>query len=66
MSNKGHKVLLSDTDPQCNLTALNFGNEFDEFYEKEETKFSNIMDGVKPAFSGSPTPIKAIESSKVN
>ena len=25
----GHKVLLVDADPQCNLTALFLGEEFD-------------------------------------
>lgn len=61
IANKGHKVLLVDADPQCNLTALILGNKFDDFYEDDTTKNQNLMDGVNPAFSGSPTPIKAVE-----
>lgn len=64
IANKGHKVLLVDADPQCNLTALVLGDKFDSFYEEEGTKESNLMDGVMPAFSGSPTPIKAIDCVK--
>lgn len=56
----GHKVLLVDGDPQCNLTALFLGSNFDEYYEKEETKKQNIKDGVKVAFDGKPTPVTAI------
>lgn len=56
----GHKVLLVDGDPQCNLSALFLGDQFDEYYEKEETMSQNIKDGVKVAFDGKPTPIVAI------
>lgn len=38
LAKMGHKVLLVDGDPQCNLTALFLGSNFDEYYEKEETK----------------------------
>lgn len=61
IANKGHKVLLVDADPQCNLTALMLGNEFDNYYENDNTKNQNLMDGVSPAFSGSPTPIKPVQ-----
>lgn len=66
IANKGHKVLLVDADPQCNLTALILGNKFDNFYEEEATKNQNIMDGVSPAFSGSPTPITPIRCVQAN
>lgn len=57
----GHKVLLVDADPQCNLTALFLGGDrFDEYYEQPVTAEQNIMDGVKPAFSGTPNPIQAV------
>lgn len=56
----GHKVLLVDADPQCNLTALVLGNKFDSYYENEGTKTQNLMDGVRVAFSGAPTPIIAL------
>lgn len=61
IAQKGHKVLLVDADPQCNLTALFLGDKFDEYYDAEETKNKNIMDGVRSVFSGSPTPIKPID-----
>lgn len=56
----GHKVLLVDADPQCNLTALFLGETFDQYYEEEKTKKQNIMDGVSVAFSGQPKPIEPI------
>ena len=56
----GHKVLLVDADPQCNLSALFLGNEFDQYYEDSATCEQNIKDGVKPAFSGAPRPIEAV------
>lgn len=56
-ANKGNKVLLVDGDPQCNLTSLFLGDDFDKYYEDEETKNQNIKDGVKAAFEGKPEPI---------
>lgn len=56
----GHKVLLVDADPQCNLTALFLGDKFDNYYENQTTCNQNIMDGVKVAFSGQPIPIEPI------
>ena len=66
LAKMGHKVLLVDGDPQCNLTALFLGSNFDEYYEKEETKKQNIKDGVKVAFDGKPTPITAINCPQAN
>lgn len=56
----GHKVLLVDADPQCNLTALFLGDEFDSYYEDPATCNQNIKDGVKNAFTGAPRPIEAV------
>ena len=56
----GHKVLLVDADPQCNLTALFLGDKFDPYYESETTKKNNLKDGVGVAFDSSA--IKAIEA----
>jgi chromosome partitioning protein len=55
-----HRVLLVDADPQCNLTALILGEEFEKFYTEEATKHQNIKDGVSPAFQGKPVPIGAV------
>ncbi|WP_283388429.1 ParA family protein [Barnesiella viscericola] len=57
----GYKVLLVDADPQCNLTSLFLGNKFDQYYDSEDTRHENIMDGVRPAFSGAPKAIKAVK-----
>lgn len=54
------KVLLVDADPQCNLTSLILGDDFDEYYTDTATKFQNIKDGVKVAFEGKPKPIEAV------
>ena len=56
----GHKVLLVDADPQCNLSALFMGEKFDSYYEEEVSRTQNIMDGVRVAFSGQPKPIQPI------
>ena len=57
----GHRVLLVDADPQCNLTALFLGDNFDSYYEEKDTQKQNIMDGVGVAFSGQPKPIEPIQ-----
>lgn len=57
----GHKVLLVDADPQCNLSAMVLGDKFDQYYEDHLTSQMNIMNGSGPAFLGVPEPIKAIE-----
>ncbi len=52
LANKGHKVLLVDADPQCNLTSIFLGDKFDEYYENANTQLNNIKDGVSAAFDG--------------
>ncbi len=54
------RVLLVDADPQCNLTALILGENYEEYYTNDETKNNNIKDGVKVAFEGKPAAITAI------
>lgn len=62
LAEMGHRVLLVDADPQCNLTSVFLGSKFDEYYDKEqETCKNNIMDAVRPAFAGTPDPIRAID-----
>ncbi len=60
MLSKKYKVLLIDGDPQCNLTSLILGDDFEKYYIEDETKLQNLKDGVKPAFSGKPVPIEAV------
>lgn len=58
---KEKKVLIVDADPQCNMSALFLGDDFDDYYTKEETKKNNIKDALRVAFESRPEPIKAIE-----
>jgi chromosome partitioning protein len=57
---QNNKVLVVDADPQCNLSSLILGDNFEKYYIDEETKEQNIKDGVKVAFEGKPVPIKEI------
>ena len=57
----GHRVLLVDADPQCNLSSVFLGEKFDAYYDDPKTCNNNIMDGVRPAFAGTPDPIRAID-----
>jgi chromosome partitioning protein len=61
MLSKNHRVLLVDADPQCNLSSLILGEEFDQYYTNESTKHQNIKDSVQVAFTGKPFPIKAVD-----
>ncbi|MDR0952733.1 MAG: AAA family ATPase [Elusimicrobiota bacterium] len=61
LTNQKKRVLLVDGDSQCNLTALVLSDNFNDYYEKDETKSHNIKDGVRQAFDAKPEPIKAIE-----
>lgn len=57
LAEQGRRVLLVDADPQCNLSSLILGDDFDAYYLEDETRLQNIKDGVAPAFLGKPTPI---------
>jgi cellulose biosynthesis protein BcsQ len=60
LAEQGHQVLLVDADPQCNLSSLILGEDFDEYYLDNATRLQNIKDGVAPAFTGKPTPIAPV------
>lgn len=55
------RILLVDADPQCNLTGLLMGDDFEEYYFNPATNTHNIKDGVKAAFDGRPEPIRPID-----
>lgn len=57
---KNHRVLVVDADPQCNLSSLVLGDNFEKYYIDDGTKDQNIKDGVKVAFEGKPVPIQEI------
>lgn len=50
----GHKVLLVDADPQCNLTALALGYTDDADIEQHYAKYpmSDVYAGLKPVIDG--------------
>jgi len=56
----GHKVLLVDTDPQCNLTGLVLGeDDYQDFYEDHKSR--NIYEALRPAFESQPRLLEAVE-----
>ena len=63
LASKGHRVVLVDADPQCNLSGLVLGykgeTEFESFYETQPGR--NIRAGLAPAFESRPKEIEAID-----
>lgn len=64
LASKGKRVILVDTDPQCNLTGMALG----EATENDEARIaaiyntrSNIKSGLAPAFESQPRPIEAVD-----
>ncbi|QOJ19392.1 MAG: ParA family protein [Gammaproteobacteria bacterium] len=55
------RVLLVDADPQCNLSSLILGEEFEKYYLNPATCYQNIKDGVKVTFQGKPKPIEPVK-----
>ena len=69
LSEKGYKVLMVDTDPQCNLTgevlSLSEEGDFEDFYKNEN--YDNLQQALSPVFDGKPVelkPAKCYEISK--
>jgi cellulose biosynthesis protein BcsQ len=60
---KGHRVIIVDADPQCNLSGLVLGyqgqKEFENFYQNEPER--NIRSGLAPAFESRPKRIEPVE-----
>ncbi|MHC5917513.1 MAG: ParA family protein, partial [Nostoc sp.] len=61
MLSKNYNVLVVDADPQCNLSSLILGDDFEKYYFEDATKQQNIKDGVQVAFGGKPFPIKPVD-----
>src|SRR6266545_36206 len=63
LASKGHRVVLVDADPQCNLTGMVLGykgpTELEEFYHQEAGR--NLRDGLAPAFESRPVPITGVD-----
>lgn len=57
---KGYRVIVIDTDSQCNLTGLFLGEDnFESFYQ--DNPKNNIKAALDCAFEGQPVPIGPIE-----
>lgn len=63
LAEKGKKVVLVDSDPQCNLTGMVLGykgpTELEQFYESDRER--NLMSGLAPAFESRPKPIEPVD-----
>src|SRR5258708_311881 len=59
----GHRVLLVDGDPQCNLTGMTLGMDDQDalakFYKQKPD--SNLYSALRPAFGGQPEKLKPCE-----
>ncbi|QKW17419.1 ParA family protein [Verrucosispora sp. NA02020] len=67
LANLGHRVLMVDSDPQCNLTGMVLGfkgaDELEEFYEKQGQ--NTFRSGLVPAFEAQPKEIQAVKTVEV-
>lgn len=63
LAEKGKRVVLIDTDPQCNLTGLILGETLDDFYIANPDQ--NIHAALAPAFLSQPREIAAVDCLEV-
>lgn len=64
LASKGKKVILVDSDPQCNLTGMALGEETEEDEARIQEIYnthSNIKTGLAPAFESQPRAIEAVD-----
>jgi len=64
LASKGKKVILVDTDPQCNLTGMALGEETEDDEARIAAIYntrSNIKTGLAPAFESQPRAIEAVD-----
>ncbi|MFZ4841117.1 ParA family protein [Mycetocola saprophilus] len=63
LADRGHKVVMVDADPQCNLTGmvLDLSGEgaLEQFYEEHPGQ--NLRDALEPAFQSRPRPLEAVD-----
>ncbi len=68
LAERGHRVVVADTDPQCNLTGLVLGfkgpSELESFYVAHPER--NIHAGLAPAFESRPVMVEAVECVEVS
>jgi cellulose biosynthesis protein BcsQ len=63
LAEKGKRVVLIDTDPQCNLTGLILGETLDDFYTNNPSR--NLYAALAPAFLSQPREITTVECVEV-
>jgi cellulose biosynthesis protein BcsQ len=67
LASQGHRTVLVDADPQCNLTGMVLGykgpDQLEEFYEEDSER--NFMAGLAPAFESRPAPIEGVEALEI-
>jgi cellulose biosynthesis protein BcsQ len=64
LASKGKRVILVDSDPQCNLTGLVLGEETEDDESRIQDIYnttSNIKTGLAPAFESQPRAIEAVD-----
>ncbi|MGI0486610.1 ParA family protein [Pantanalinema rosaneae CENA516] len=64
LASKGKRVILADTDPQCNLTGMALGEETEDDEVRIAAIYntrSNIKTGLAPAFESQPRAIEAVD-----
>ncbi|WP_414549688.1 ParA family protein [Anabaena sp. CCY 0017] len=64
LASKGKRVILVDTDPQCNLTGIALKEETEDDEARIENIYnthSNIKTALAPAFESQPRPIEAVD-----
>lgn len=63
LAEHGHRVLMVDSDPQCNLTGMVLGfrgaEELESFYERQGQ--NTLRSGLMPAFEAQPRSIEAVD-----
>jgi cellulose biosynthesis protein BcsQ len=64
LASKGKRVILVDSDPQCNLTGMALGEETEDDEARIQEIYnttSNIKTGLAPAFEAQPKAIEAVD-----
>src|SRR3954453_20873260 len=62
LAERGHRVIMVDADPQCNLTGmvldLSQSDSLSRFYKNNPGR--NLRDALEPAFKSRPIPLKPV------
>jgi cellulose biosynthesis protein BcsQ len=68
LAEQGQRVLMIDSDPQCNLTGMVLGfqgaEELETFYAEQSQ--NTLRSGLTPAFEAQPRPIEAVQPVEIS